>query len=134
MKKYIRPTVGSKENQEAISRIIMSKKLGRLLLSEEIVHHINGDPKDNREENLLLVNRAEHKKIHSEIGLSTRFKRIYFFNDSKILKDYHKYHSATRIAEKEGCHVITVERYLRKILKVKRLKAYKKEKGGFSNE
>jgi hypothetical protein len=29
-----------------------------------VIHHINGDKKDNREENLQLMNLSEHIKLH----------------------------------------------------------------------
>lgn len=50
----------SKGEYKARARIIMEDKLGRLLLSNEIVHHINGDPSDDRVENLILTNRSKH--------------------------------------------------------------------------
>lgn len=30
------------------------------------VHHVNGDPLDNRAENLMLVNRADHERLHGK--------------------------------------------------------------------
>lgn len=45
-------------------RTVMEKVLGRKLAFEDVVHHKNENKKDNRPENLELMTRAEHMKLH----------------------------------------------------------------------
>lgn len=46
-------------------RRIMEDHLGRKLDKNEVVHHINGDSLDNRIENLQVMDRSEHTRIHN---------------------------------------------------------------------
>lgn len=46
------------------ARAVMEAGIRRPLHSEEIVHHRNGDPSDDRIENLALTTRAEHIELH----------------------------------------------------------------------
>lgn len=49
-------------------RLVMAKVVGRPLSPEEVVHHINRDPGDNRPENLrLFSSNAEHMRHHGEL-------------------------------------------------------------------
>ena len=45
-------------------RLIMEKYLGRKLLSNEIVHHKDGDKSNNDLENLEVMSRSEHSRSH----------------------------------------------------------------------
>lgn len=47
-------------------RLIVERHLGRLLRDDEVVHHINGNPADNRIENLEVLTRVEHGRAHIE--------------------------------------------------------------------
>lgn len=45
-------------------RLIMEQHIGRKLTSDELVHHLNGDKRDNRIDNLQIVTRVEHGRMH----------------------------------------------------------------------
>ena len=47
-------------------RAVMERKLGRLLHTDEVVHHINGVKTDNRLENLRLMSRTSHLSLHKQ--------------------------------------------------------------------
>lgn len=45
-------------------RLVMERHLGRLLNKDEDVHHINGVKTDNRIENLIVLTKTIHHKLH----------------------------------------------------------------------
>jgi len=58
----IRQTDGTYKQEH---RIVMENHLGRKIVSEEIVHHIDGNGKNNDIDNLQLMDRPEHGRIHT---------------------------------------------------------------------
>ena len=49
-------------------RFIMEQYVGRKLSPNEVVHHKNGDPTDNRIENLEVMSRSEHSRYHGYLN------------------------------------------------------------------
>ena len=56
-----------KQGLEYEHRLIMEKELGRKLRKDEIVHHIDEDKHNNCVQNLCLLTRSEHVKLHHQL-------------------------------------------------------------------
>lgn len=57
-------------------RLVMEQVLGRRLKRTEHVHHINGDPADNRPRNLIVLSKRDHHLLHQ----GESFRRFYAEN------------------------------------------------------
>lgn len=64
---YIYISLG-RYKRKAQHRFVMEQFIGRELLRSESVHHINGIKTDNRLENLQLLSKVEHCKLHYPKG------------------------------------------------------------------
>lgn len=51
-------------------RLVVEREIGRLLRPDEVVHHVNGDKRDNRPGNLRVMSQSEHARIHYHEVLS----------------------------------------------------------------
>lgn len=47
--------------------VVAESFLGRRLRKDEEVHHLNGDRRDNRKRNLLVLMQSQHSKLHAWI-------------------------------------------------------------------
>lgn len=54
----------TKNGYVLMHRIIVENSLGRILNKNEVVHHKDGDKKNNVIENLEVVDYREHSKLH----------------------------------------------------------------------
>ena len=72
-------------------RLIVEKNMGKFLKKGEVVHHINGNKKDNRLKNLKVLTRKQHSKLHLNAvkkikPLEREIKRLkQILNDNNIL-------------------------------------------------
>ncbi|HOV80807.1 MAG TPA: HNH endonuclease signature motif containing protein [Bacillota bacterium] len=55
-------------------RLVAETMLGRPLKNDEIIHHLNGDPLDNRPENLIVLSRSEHARLHAKMKVSSEVR------------------------------------------------------------
>ncbi len=64
----------NKQGYVSEHRLVVEQNIGRYLRPEEVVHHINGNIKDNRYENLRLFrNSSEHAREHYyERGINSK--------------------------------------------------------------
>ena len=50
--------------------VIAEKKIGRRIYRSEVVHHINGNKRDNRPQNLEVMPKRKHFALHARRGFS----------------------------------------------------------------
>jgi len=73
-------------------RVVWWKKTGQLPTEEEVIHHKNGDKRDNKFENLELLSRKEHRKLHGEERKAKMVSMMCPVCETKFIKARRKTH------------------------------------------
>lgn len=63
----------------------MEEYIGRPLRKDEVVHHVDGNKRNNNITNLMLMTRSEHAKIHAE-NLNRSKAVVQYSKDGKFVR------------------------------------------------
>lgn len=81
-------------------RLVMESIIGRRLMYNEVIHHINGKPKDNRPENLQIMTRQEHGKLHGkQVVFTDKMKEILLKANLGVPKPWQARYTKEQIRE-----------------------------------
>lgn len=82
-------------------RLVVEKFIGRALLKNEHIHHIDGNPKNNSIKNLEVVDACTHCRIHKP-ALKNRLCSVEGCNNKHHSKGYCKKHYARFFRKEQG--------------------------------
>ena len=71
---YVNFTRGEHKGR-SVSVVKMEQRIGRKLLEDEVVHHIDGDRSNNDDNNLALVTMSGHARLHRHEDILRGFNR-----------------------------------------------------------
>jgi hypothetical protein len=94
-------------------RFIAEEMIGRKLKQNEVVHHIDGNKRNNAENNLVVMTRSEHAHIHAK-DISRAKPIIQANKDGGVIK---KWESARLAGETLGINASNISACCNKRIK-----------------
>ena len=85
-------------------RYLMEQYLGRRLLPNEQVHHINQNPLDNRLENLTVLETKAHMQLHKQVYPSIKICEVCGI----LYEPNHRKRKRQKCCEKDCAHILRV--------------------------
>lgn len=85
-------------------RLVVERHLGRFLKSNEMVHHIDGNPLNNDIDNLAVLSRAEHIRLHRQKDFESRHNPL----TAELVKNALENGGLKAAARSLGCHTETI--------------------------
>lgn len=87
-------------------RLVMEQYIGRYLMPQERVHHIDHDPRNNKIENLQLIpTNSQHIILHSFGRRKTSGQRCPKCNSDNVTKDGLRHHKTRQGWHCQNCRV-----------------------------
>lgn len=78
-------------------RYVMERKLGRILETHEVVHHLDCNRANNAPTNLIVIDDNTHRKLHSWLDKGAFIHKSYVPRDTKPVRNIPKYCSVCSI-------------------------------------
>lgn len=94
----------TKNHYVLLHRVIVENHIGRLLNENEVVHHINGDKKDNRIQNLEVMDKRQHNRHHGqEVGRKMLKLKCPWCKKEFILEQHNSFRHNKKRKRKYNC-------------------------------
>ena len=90
----------AKQNYVPTHRLIVEERLGRYLTKEENVHHIDFDPRNNTDDNLVVVTQKEHSA--AQVSIYKLAKDLIRLGIIYYDKEQHRYLFTDKFKEKNN--------------------------------
>lgn len=72
-----------KDNGKLVHKAVAEKKVGGKIFPDRVVHHLDGDKTNFSRDNLVVMSRSEHSKLHYHEKKTNEIKSKFSFLNKK---------------------------------------------------